>query len=178
MFRVRSLAENPSPAETTAGGFASELTTRSGLARTPPPGAENAAAETPRETTSATASTWKRMATGFPQPAEPKREPRFLRSRLVLGRPVRSALPRPGARRQAVPRPPPRRRRPRSRPLPRPGPPRPRLLPQLLPELRPDRAPPALPRAAARRLRARPRGEASRSHPRRARPELRSVRSA
>src|SRR5213592_1193395 len=73
MFRVRSLAENPSPAKTMAGGFATELTTRSGLARTPPPGAENAAAEAPRETISATASTWKRMATGFPEPAEPKR---------------------------------------------------------------------------------------------------------
>src|SRR4029453_5497936 len=132
MFRVRVLAENPSPAETTAGGFASELTTRSGLSRTPSPGAENAAAEAPRETTSATASTRKLTATGSPQPAEPKREPRFLRSRLVLGRLVRSALLRPRARRQAAPRPPPRRRRPRSRPRPRLAPPPPRPLPPLL----------------------------------------------
>src|SRR6266566_2391651 len=73
MFRVRSVAEKPLPRKATAGGFASELTTRSGLALTAARGAENATAEAARETTSAPASTCKRMATAFPERAEPKR---------------------------------------------------------------------------------------------------------
>src|SRR4051812_35773497 len=134
MFRVRSLAESSLPGKTTAGGFASELTTRSGLGRTAACGAENAIAEAARETTSATAITWKRMARAFPERPEAKRRagpPRPGRSRLGLRRSARPARLLPEAHRTAAPRPPLLRPLPPLLPRPPRAPPRPRLLPQL-----------------------------------------------